>query len=95
MQTAIQLSQLACPKRAFGEYLVEQSVLDRFQLFRALQLQDRVPGTRLGTCAVALGFAVRDRIEQLHLRFSQRDWDFETMPTDAFDRPTLDDVCRR
>ena len=33
---------------SFGEYLVDQGVLDRFQLFRALQMQDRLPGVRLG-----------------------------------------------
>jgi hypothetical protein len=85
MQTeVIQLGQLVLRKRSFGEFLVEQAVLDRFQLFRVLQLQDRIPGTRLGQCAVVLGYVPRDMIEQLHLRFVGDD--FETMSTDAFDR---------
>jgi hypothetical protein len=87
MQTEIlELSQLALPRRAFGEFLVEQAVLDRFQLFRALQLQDRLPGQRLGACVVVLGFAPKDTIEQLHLRFVKNDNELETMTTDAFDR---------
>jgi hypothetical protein len=56
---------------SFGEYLVEQGVLDRFQLFRALQLQDRHPGVRLGECAAALGYAPSGVIERLFDRFQQ------------------------
>ncbi len=69
----------------FGEFLVEQRVIDRFQLFRALQLQDRVPGARLGQCAVALGYAPRTAIEQLYTRFA-----LEHMPTEAFQRIELE-----
>jgi len=88
MQTEIiELSQLAATKRAhFGEFLVQQAVLDRFQLFRALQLQDRLPGARLGTCAVALGYVAHELIEQLYLQFLDRDAELETMTTDAFCR---------
>jgi hypothetical protein len=91
MQTEIiELRQLVLPKAPrFGEFLVKQAVLDRFQLFRALQLQDRIPGARLGACAVALGFAHRDRIEQLHLRFAdrgQRDAELDAATTEAFHR---------
>jgi len=88
MQTEIiELRQLALPRRGqFGEFLVEQAVLDRFQLFRALQLQDRVPGTRLGACAVALGYAARERIEQLYLRFLNRDAELDAATTQAFHR---------
>ena len=91
MQTeVIELSQLAVPRRSpFGEFLVEQAVLDRFQLFRVLQLQDRVPGTRLGHCAVVLGFAARDTIEQLHRRFAQKldlDAELDAATTTAFQR---------
>jgi hypothetical protein len=57
----------------FGEFLVAIEVLDRFQLFRTLQLQDRMPGSRLGECAVALGFVPADAIEQLYARFTQLD----------------------
>jgi hypothetical protein len=55
----------------FGEYLVDQGVLDRFQLFRALQMQDRLPGVRLGECAAALGDAPITAIERLYERFQQ------------------------
>jgi hypothetical protein len=53
----------------FGEYLVDQGVLDRFQLFRALQMQDRLPGVRLGECAAALGYAPINAIERMYERF--------------------------
>ena len=56
---------------SFGEYLVEQGVLDRYQLFRALQMQDRVPGVRLGEAAAALGYAPIGAIERFYQRFSQ------------------------
>ena len=56
---------------SFGEFLVEQGVLDRFQLFRALQMQDRLPGVRLGECAAALGYAPINAIERLYERFAQ------------------------
>jgi hypothetical protein len=86
MQTEIiQLTTLAPRKRGFGEFLVEQHVLDRFQLFRALQMQDRVPGARLGQCAVALGFVPRNAIEQLHESFEKID-PFDNMVTGAFQR---------
>jgi hypothetical protein len=82
----IQLSQLkARDKTPFGEYLVVHQVLDRFQLFRALQLQDRVPGARLGQCAAALGYASRTTIEALHDRFARGEVDLDLMHTDPFD----------
>ncbi|HVK83966.1 MAG TPA: hypothetical protein VM513_07655 [Kofleriaceae bacterium] len=56
---------------SFGEFLVDQGVLDRFQLFRALQMQDRMPGVRLGEAAAALGFAPIGAIERLYQRFAQ------------------------
>jgi hypothetical protein len=56
---------------AFGEYLVEQAVLTRFQLFRALQMQDRLPGVRLGECAAALGYASIKKIEKLFGKFAK------------------------
>jgi hypothetical protein len=55
----------------FGEYLVEQGVLDRFQLLRALQMQDRLPGVRLGECAAALGYAPILAIEKLYAQYAQ------------------------
>jgi hypothetical protein len=54
---------------SFGEYLVEQGVLDRFQLFRALQLQDRI-AVRVGEAAAALGYASTGTIERQHQQFS-------------------------
>lgn len=58
---------------SFGEYLVETGVLDRFQLFRALQMQDRLPGVRLGEAAAALGFAPIKQIEKLYAAFTKVD----------------------
>ncbi len=48
---------------SFGEYLVERRALSRYQLFRALQMQDRNPGIRVGECVAALGFMEYDSIE--------------------------------
>ncbi|HWO24362.1 MAG TPA: hypothetical protein VNO30_36710 [Kofleriaceae bacterium] len=53
----------------FGEYLVEQGLIDRCQLLLALQLQDQRPGLRLGEAATALGFATRGTIERMFARF--------------------------
>ena len=55
----------------FGEFLVEKSVLDRYQLFRALQMQDRLPGVRLGECAAALGYAPIGKIERAYAEFAK------------------------
>ena len=55
----------------FGEYLVERGVVDRFELFRALQLQDRMPGTRIGACIAVLGYATTGRIEQMYAAFTR------------------------
>lgn len=56
---------------SFGEYLVDQGILDRFQLFRALQMQDRLPGVRLGEAAAALGYAPIGAVERLFDRFQK------------------------
>lgn len=48
---------------SFGEYLVERKVLTRYQLFRALQMQDRNPGVRIGECIAALGFVGYEVVE--------------------------------
>ncbi len=83
----ISLTMLAPRKLSFGEFLVEHHIIDRFQLLRALQMQDRVPGARLGQCAVALGFAPRTEIEQLHSRYEQFGTDLlEAMQTESFTR---------
>ena len=57
----------------FGEYLVDQGIVDRFQLFRALQLQDRSPGVRLGEAVAALGYAPIGAVERLYQRFMKLD----------------------
>lgn len=94
MQTEIiELTKLAAPKRpAFGEFLVNHQVLDRFQLFRALQMKDRMPKARLGHCVVALGYLGRTKVEQLHVRFTDEclDDELETMTTEAFVREELE-----
>ena len=42
-------------------------MLTRYQLLRALQMQDRFTGIRLGECAAALGFATMGEIERQYL----------------------------
>jgi hypothetical protein len=70
-QSGVQLVEDGLKEINFGEYLVEEQVLDRFQLFRALQMQDRLPGVRLGECAAALGYAPINAIEKIYTRFVQ------------------------
>ena len=48
-----------------------RACVDRFQLFRALQMQDRLPGVRLGEAAAALGYAPIGAVERLYQRFTQ------------------------
>ena len=67
----IELVEEGLQEISFGEFLVEQKVLDRYQLFRALQMQDRLPGVRLGECAAALGYAPINAIEKIYARFLQ------------------------
>jgi hypothetical protein len=67
----LDLVQEGLQEVSFGEYLVDQGVLDRYQLFRALQMQDRLPGVRLGEAAAALGYAPIGAIERLFTRFQQ------------------------
>jgi hypothetical protein len=91
----IELEQLARPKRpTFGEFLVAERVLDRFQLLRSLQLKDRLPNARVGQCAVALGYAPRTAIETLHDRFARLtsgvSIDIEDRVTETFDRDSID-----
>jgi len=54
----------------FGEFLVETGVIDRYQLFRALQMQDRVPGVRLGEACAALGYISIGCVEKLYAQLS-------------------------
>jgi hypothetical protein len=67
----IELLEDGLQEISFGEFLVDQGVLDRFQLFRALQMQDRLPGVRLGEAAAALGYAPIGAIERMFTRFQQ------------------------
>ena len=50
----------------FGEFMVERGLVDRAQLFRALQMQDRYPGVRVGECAAALGYVQIGEVERLY-----------------------------
>src|SRR5262245_51586565 len=70
-QSGVDVIEDGLQEISFGEFLVDQGVLDRFQLFRALQMQDRLPGVRLGECAAALGYAPINAIERLYERFTQ------------------------
>jgi hypothetical protein len=90
----IELTTLKAPRRkTFGEFLVTHRIIDRTQLFRALQMQDRMPHARLGHCAVALGFAAPARIEATYTRFVQAAEDeLESMQTDAFEREEIEVV---
>lgn len=54
----------------FGEYLIERGVIDRFQLFRALQMQDRVAGVRLGEACAALGYISINEVEKLYAQLA-------------------------
>lgn len=56
---------------SFGEFLIEHKILDRYQLFRALQMQDRQPGVRLGEAAAALGYVKIGEVEVIYARFAQ------------------------
>lgn len=49
---------------AFGEFLVENQAIDRYQLLCALQMQDAHPGVRIGECLAALGYLPYTEIEE-------------------------------
>jgi len=68
-QSGVDVVEDGLKEISFGEYLVEQGVVTRFQLFRSLQMQDRLPGVRLGECAAALGFAPIGAIERHYAKF--------------------------
>lgn len=51
----------------FGEFLVERRAIDRYQLLRALQMQDRYPAVRIGECAAALGYVQISEVERQYL----------------------------
>lgn len=52
----IEVVQDGLQELSFGEFLVEKRAISRYQLFQALQMQDRHPGVRLGECIAALGY---------------------------------------
>ena len=70
-QSGVEVLEDGLKEVSFGEYLVEQGIVSRYQLFRALQMQDRLPGVRLGECAAALGYAPIAQIEKLYAAFAQ------------------------
>lgn len=55
----------------FGEFLIEEKELTRYQLLRALQLQDKHPDIRLGECVAALGYLRVAEIEVLLRKWKQ------------------------
>lgn len=69
-QSGVQVVEDGLSEIRFGEFLVEQGVLDRAQLFRAMQMQDRNPGIRLGECAAALGYAPIGQVERAYRLFA-------------------------
>ena len=70
-QSGVEVVEDGLKEITFGEFLVEHGILDRYQLFRALQMQDRLPGVRLGECAAALGYAPIGRIERAFAEFTK------------------------
>ena len=59
----IEVEEDGLKEMTFGEYLVESRAIDRYQLLRALQMQDSNPGVRLGECIAALGYLPYPEIE--------------------------------
>jgi hypothetical protein len=66
----IDATEVGLKELPFGEFLVEQAVVDRFELFRALQMQDRIRGVPIGECIAALGYAPTGVIEQMYVTFA-------------------------
>jgi hypothetical protein len=69
-RTGIDVEEDGLKEISFGEYLVESNVLDRYQLFRALQMQDQHPGVRIGEAAAALGYIAVGDVERLYAKFN-------------------------
>ena len=67
----IEVEQDGLKELNFGEFLIEERVINRAQLFRALQMQDQHPGVRIGEAVAALGFAPTFEVEKLYRRFMQ------------------------
>lgn len=70
-QSGVEVVEDGLKEVSFGEYLVDQGLVDRYQLFRALQMQDRLPGVRLGECAAALGYVSISKVEKLYAQFAK------------------------
>ena len=70
-QSGVEVLEDGLKEISFGEYMVEQGVDDRYQLVRALQMQDRLPGVRLGECAAALGYCPISKVEKLYATFAK------------------------
>jgi hypothetical protein len=68
-QSGVEVVQDGLEEITFGEYLVARGVLSRYQLFRALQMQDRLPGVMVGEAAAALGYADIRTIERAYRAF--------------------------
>ena len=49
----------------FGEFLVEKRQITRFDLLRALQLQDRRPDFRIGQCLTSIGALSTPELDEL------------------------------
>jgi hypothetical protein len=59
----IEVVQEGLEEIPFGEFLVAENALTRYQLFRALQLQDQPPHRRIGECIAALGYLTGEQIK--------------------------------
>ena len=69
----VEVVEVGLKEISFGEFLVESNVLSRYQLFRALQLQDQQPGVRVGEAAAALGYIAVSQVERLYKKFNSVD----------------------
>src|SRR5689334_4173154 len=69
-QSGVEVVEDGLREIRFGEFLVEHDILDRQQLFRAMQMQDRSPGVRLGECAAALGYVSIHAVERAYRKFA-------------------------
>src|SRR5436190_15128484 len=69
-QSGVEVLEDGLQEVRFGEFLVARRILDRQQLFRAIQMQDRSPGVRLGECAAALGYVSIHTVERAYRQFA-------------------------
>ena len=71
-QRGVELAPNRKPVVPFGEYLVSHELISRYQLFRAIQLQDRHADVRIGECVVALGYLQLTQVEDAYVRYAER-----------------------